>query len=57
MEEIPKEVAKDIRFVFVSHMDEVLKVALTKPLIGFKEIKGEKEKKPNLTAPTPTLAD
>ncbi len=57
LEEIPKEVAKDIRFVFVSHMDEVLKVALTKPLIGFKEIKGEKEKKHNLTAPTPTLAD
>ncbi len=57
LEEIPKEVAKDIRFVFVSHMDEVLKVALTKPLQGFKEIKGEKEKKHNLTAPTPTLAD
>ncbi len=57
LEEIPKEVAKDIRFVFVSHMDEVLKVALTKPLIGFKEIKGEKEKKHNLTTPTPTLAD
>ena len=57
MEEIPKEVAKDIRFVFVSHMDEVLKVALTKPLAGFKEIKGEKEKKPNLTVPTPTLTD
>jgi len=57
MEEIPKEVSKDIRFVFVSHMDEVLKVALTKAVPGFKEIKGEKEKKPNLTAPTPTLAD
>jgi ATP-dependent Lon protease len=57
LEEIPKEVAKDIRFVFVSHMDEVLKVALTKPLPGFKEIKGEKEKKHNLTTPTPTLAD
>ncbi len=57
LEEIPKEVAKDIRFVFVSHMDEVLKVALSKPLPGFKEIKGEKEKNHNLTAPTPTLAD
>lgn len=57
LEEIPKEVAKDIRFVFVSHMDEVLKVALTKPLPGFKEIKGEKVKKHNLTTPTPTLAD
>lgn len=57
LEEIPKEVAKDIRFVFVSHMDEVLKVALTKPLPGFREIKGEKEKNHNLTTPTPTLAD
>ncbi len=57
LEEIPEEVAKDIRFVFVSHMDDVLKVALTKPLPGFKEIKGEKEKKHNLTTPTPTLAD
>ncbi len=57
LEEIPKEVAKDMRFVFVSHMDEVWRVALTKPLPGFKEIKGEKEKNHNLTAPTPTLAD
>lgn len=57
LEEIPKEVAKDIRFVFVSHMDDVLKVALTKPILGFKEIKGEKEKKHNLTTQTPTLAD
>ena len=57
LEEIPKEVSKDIRFVFVSHMDDVLKVALTKPLPGFKEIKGEKEKNHNLTTPTPTLAD
>lgn len=57
LEEIPKEVAKDIRFVFVSHMDEVLKVALSKPLPGFKEIKGEKEKNHNLISPTPTMAD
>ena len=57
MEEIPKEVAKDIRFVFVGHMDDVLKVALTKPLAGFKEVKGEKEKKTNLTALQPTPAD
>ncbi len=57
LEEIPKEVSKDIRFIFVSHMDEVLKVALAKPLPGFKEIKGEKEKSHNLTTPTPTFAD
>jgi ATP-dependent Lon protease len=57
LEEIPKEVSKDIRFVFVSHMDDVLKVALTKPLAGFKEIRGEKVKNHNLTTPSPTLAD
>jgi ATP-dependent Lon protease len=57
LEEIPKDVTSDLRFVFVSHMDEVLKVALTKPLPGFREIKGEKEKKSNLTTLTPTAAD
>lgn len=29
---MPKEVLKDLRFVFVSHMDEVLDVALTRAL-------------------------
>lgn len=56
LEDVPKEVLKDLRFVFVSHMDDVLKVALTKPLPGFKEIKGEREVKQNLTStmqPTP----
>ncbi|HSX09181.1 MAG TPA: endopeptidase La [Candidatus Saccharimonadales bacterium] len=32
LEDVPKEVLKDLRFKFVSHMDEVLKIALTKPL-------------------------
>ncbi|MCL4386794.1 endopeptidase La, partial [Patescibacteria group bacterium] len=32
LEDVPKEVIKDLKFVFVSHMDEVLPVALTKPL-------------------------
>ncbi|MCL4415471.1 MAG: endopeptidase La [Actinobacteria bacterium] len=32
LEELPKEVLKDLKFVFVSHMDEVLDIALSKPL-------------------------
>ena len=32
LEDVPKEVLKDLHFEFVSHMDEVLKIALTKPL-------------------------
>lgn len=38
LEDIPKNVFKDLRFVFVSHMDEVLKIALKKPLISREEI-------------------
>ncbi|PIZ49947.1 hypothetical protein COY29_00720, partial [Candidatus Woesebacteria bacterium CG_4_10_14_0_2_um_filter_39_14] len=30
LEEIPKKVKEDIKFVFVSHMDEVVKIALKK---------------------------
>ncbi|MDP2632531.1 MAG: endopeptidase La, partial [Candidatus Curtissbacteria bacterium] len=32
LEEIPKNVKKDLQFIFAEHMDEVLKVALTKAL-------------------------
>ena len=32
LEDIPKEVLKDVKFRFVSHMDEVLEIALIKPL-------------------------
>ena len=32
LEDIPKEVLKDLKFHFVSHMDEVLPIALTKPI-------------------------
>lgn len=32
LEDIPKNVKKDMEFVFVKHMDEVLEVALSKPL-------------------------
>ncbi|MCJ7826525.1 hypothetical protein MUP56_02835, partial [Patescibacteria group bacterium] len=30
LEDIPKSVTKDLSFVFVEHMDEVLSIALTK---------------------------
>ncbi|HLD01788.1 MAG TPA: endopeptidase La [Patescibacteria group bacterium] len=32
LEDVPKEVLKDLQFKFVSHMDEVLEMALMKPL-------------------------
>lgn len=32
LEDVPKEVLKDLNFVFVSHMDEVLGIALVRPL-------------------------
>lgn len=32
LEDIPKSVTKDLTFHFVAHMDEVLKIALTKPI-------------------------
>jgi ATP-dependent Lon protease len=32
LEDIPKEVQNDLKFKFVSHMDEVLEMALTEPL-------------------------
>jgi len=57
LEDVPKEVMHDMRFIFVSHMDDVLKVALTKKLPGFIEVKGEKEVRDNLTPLTPTPAE
>ena len=32
LEDVPKEVLRDLKFFFVSHMDEVLDIALSKPL-------------------------
>ena len=32
LEDVPKEVIRDLKFIFVNHMDEVLDIALTKPL-------------------------
>ncbi|MBI3341905.1 AAA family ATPase, partial [Candidatus Curtissbacteria bacterium] len=46
LEDIPKNVRRDMQFILAEHMDEVLKVALTKPLLekGQKEKKNEKRK-------------
>jgi len=58
LEDVPKEVMSDLRFIFVSHMDDVLKIVLTRPLPGFKVIKGEKVPSvKNITSLQPTPAD
>lgn len=41
LEDVPAEVMKDLKFKFVSHMDEVLELALTKPLPKIKSGNGE----------------
>lgn len=51
--DVPKEVLRDLDFKFVSHMDEVLDIALTKPLLREKSI----VQRPVLHAPSPTQAD
>jgi ATP-dependent Lon protease len=38
LEDVPKEVQKDLKFVFVSHMDEVFDVAFTRHLVPKSEI-------------------
>ena len=55
LEDIPKNVKRDMQFIFASHMDEVLKVALTKALPKETSherlrVKGEKQESP-LAAP------
>lgn len=37
LEDVPKEVQRDLKFVFVKHMDDVLSIALTKPMSRPKE--------------------
>ena len=39
LEDIPKEVLKDFKFVFVSHMDEALETALTRQVVPQAEIR------------------
>jgi len=50
--DVPKEVLRDLDFKFVSHMDEVLDIALVKQLP-----KTHASTRPILHAPTPTQAD
>lgn len=57
LEDVPKEVVKDLRFVFVSHMDDVLKVALVRSVSGLQEIKGEKKMQANIVPLRPTPAE
>ena len=51
--DVPKEVLRDLDFKFVSHMDEVLDIALAKPLTRVKSV----VQRPLLHAPSPTQAD
>ncbi len=51
LEDVPKEVLKKMKFVFVEHMDEVLNIALTKPL------KQKEYQRPVLYAANPQQAD
>lgn len=56
LEDIPKEVLRDLKFVFVSHMDEVLGVALARPLKR-KETEIIASQRPVLHAPSPYPVD
>ena len=51
LEEIPKNVKKDLQFIFAEHMDEVLKVALTKTLPKEKPTKEGQQKKQKESKP------
>ncbi|QQG41065.1 MAG: endopeptidase La [Candidatus Levyibacteriota bacterium] len=55
LEDIPKEVIKDLKFVFVSHMDEVLNIAFAKPFVKKEEV--IMSSRPMLHARQPQPAD
>lgn len=59
LEEIPKNVRRDLQFIFAEHMDEVLKVALTRALPAEKPSKSEKPKSEKVPAvfPAPQTAN
>lgn len=50
LEDVPKEVLKDLTFHFVEHMDEILPLALTKPLKKAKVVEELKVERPVLHA-------
>lgn len=56
LEDVPKEVIRDLKFVFVSHMDEVLDIALAKPLVREK-VELVESHRPLLHAPQPYKVD
>lgn len=55
LEDVPKEVLKDLKFKFVEHMDEVLDIALTKELPKLKpeskKVESTREEMPVMHAP------
>lgn len=56
LEDVPKEVLNDLKFVFVTHMDEVLPVALSRPL-AFKKSKSQIVSRPVIHASSPYPVD
>jgi ATP-dependent Lon protease len=50
LEDVPQEVLKDLHFKFVTHMDEVLKIALTKPLPKAKVADKTEDEEPTMPA-------
>jgi len=51
LEDVPKEVLKDLKFKFVTHMDEVLEYALTKPITALSKQNGKKTIAPTVRTP------
>ena len=56
LEDVPKEVIRDLKFIFVSHMDEVLDIALLKPLKK-QQVETIASQRPVLHAPSPYPID
>lgn len=56
LEDIPKNVKRDLQFIFAEHMDEVLKVALTKSLPKEKATQPTKKPKESTLYPIPQAA-
>ena len=50
LEEIPKNVRKDLQFILAEHMDEVLKVGLTQAITEGKKAKKDSIKKEKISS-------
>jgi len=57
LEDVPKEVLRDLNFVFVNHMDEVLNIALVRKLQKIKEHEVQAPSHTILHAPSPYQVD